>query len=166
VSLAPTSLEVLAPVTGRLIPMAEVPDPVFAGSLVGPGAAVDPSRTRQRVIAPIGGRIAKLHPHAFVVVSPHGRGVLVHLGIDTVQLKGVGFRLVAAEGDEVEAGAPIVEWDPTAVESGGRSPICPVVALGATADDVRVVADGGEIAAGEALLTWSGPSRPGIAPTP
>ena len=54
--------------------------------------------------------------------------MLVHLGIDTVQLKGEGFTLLAAEGDDVEAGAPVVEWDPAAVEAGGRSPVCPVVA--------------------------------------
>jgi PTS system N-acetylglucosamine-specific IIA component len=155
VSIALPTLEVLAPMPGRAIPMADVPDPVFAGSMVGPGAAVDPRRSQQRVIAPIGGRIAKLHPHAFVVVTPDGRGVLVHLGIDTVQLKGVGFRLIAAEGEEIEVGAPIVEWYPATIESGGRSPVCPVVALGAAADDVRVVADGGEIAAGAALFTWS-----------
>jgi PTS system N-acetylglucosamine-specific IIA component len=155
VSIALTTLEVLAPVTGRVIPMTDVPDPVFAGSVVGPGAAVDPSRSQQRVIAPIGGRIAKLHPHAFVVVTPDGRGVLVHLGIDTVELKGVGFTLIAAEGDEIEAGAPIVEWDPAAIAGGGRSPVCPVVALGAAADDVRVLADGGEITAGATLFRWS-----------
>ena len=148
-------LQVLAPVPGLVIPMGDVPDPVFAGSLVGPGAAVDPSRTPQRVIAPVGGRIAKLHPHAFVVVTGDGRGVLVHLGIDTVQLKGVGFSLIAAEGDEVEAGAAVVEWDPAVIEGGGRSPVCPVVALDAAADDVRVVARDGEIAGGAALFTWS-----------
>lgn len=154
-SVALTTLEVLAPVPGRMIPMADVPDPVFAGLVVGPGAAVDPSRSRQRALAPIGGRIAKLHPHAFVVVIPDGRGVLVHLGIDTVQLKGVGFTLLAAEGDEVETGAPIVEWDPAAIATGGRSPVCPVVALGAAADDVRVVTGSGQIAVGALLFTWS-----------
>ena len=148
-------LQVLAPVPGRVVPMADVPDPVFAASLVGPGVALDPSRSRHRAVAPVGGRIVKLHPHAFVVVIPDGRGVLVHLGIDTVQLKGEGFTLLAAEGDEVEAGAPVVEWDPAAVEVGGRSPICPVVALDAAADDIRVVADGGEVAAGAELFTWS-----------
>ena len=154
-SVALATLSVLAPVPGRVIPMADVPDPVFAGSVVGPGVAVDPSRSRQRVLAPIGGRIAKLHPHAFVVVTLDGRGVLVHLGIDTVQLKGVGFTLIAAEGDEVEAGAPIIEWDPAAIEAGGRSPVCPVVALGAAADDIRVVPCDGQILVGAVLFTWS-----------
>jgi len=150
-----TPLKVLAPVPGTVVPMGDVPDPVFAASLVGPGVALDPSRSRHRAVAPIGGRIVKLHPHAFVVVTEDGRGVLVHLGIDTVQLKGEGFTLLAAEGDEVEAGAPVVEWDPAAVEVGGRSPVCPVVALDAAADDVRVVAERGEVVAGGEVFTWA-----------
>jgi len=80
---------------------------------------------------------------------------LVHLGIDTVQLKGEGFTLLAAEGDEVAAGAPVVEWDPAAVEAGGRSPLCPVVALDAAGDALRLIGDGGEIAVGAELFTWS-----------
>jgi len=155
VSDAQAALVVFAPVPGRVVRMADVPDPVFAASLVGPGAAVDPIRSRHRAVAPVGGRIVKLHPHAFVVVTQDGRGVLVHLGIDTVQLKGEGFTLLAAEGDEVAAGAPVVEWDPAAVEAGGRSPLCPVVALDAAADALRLITDGGEITVGAELFTWS-----------
>ena len=152
---AQAALVVFAPVPGRVVKMADVPDPVFAASLVGPGAAVDPIRSRHRAVAPVGGRIVKLHPHAFVVVTQDGRGVLVHLGIDTVQLKGEGFTLLAAEGDEVAAGAPVVEWDPAAVEAGGRSPLCPVVALDAAADALRLITGGGEITVGAELFTWS-----------
>ena len=152
---AKAALVVFAPVPGRVVRMADVPDPVFAASLVGPGAAVDPIRSRHRAVAPVGGRIVKLHPHAFVVVTQDGRGVLVHLGIDTVQIKGEGFTLLAAEGDEVAAGTPVVEWDPAAVEAGGRSPLCPVVALDAAADTLRLIADGSEIAVGAELFTWS-----------
>ena len=151
----PAALMVFAPVPGRVVRMADVPDPVFAASLVGPGAAVDPIRSRHRALAPVGGRLVKLHPHAFVVVTQDGRGVLVHLGIDTVQLKGEGFALLAAEGDEVAVGAPVVEWDPAAVEAGGRSPLCPVVALDAAADALRLIAVGGEITVGAELFTWS-----------
>jgi PTS system glucose-specific IIA component len=155
VSDAQPALVVFAPVPGRVIRMADVPDPVFAASLIGPGAAVDPIRTRHRAVAPVGGRIVKLHPHAYVVVAQDGHGVLVHLGIDTVQLSGEGFTLLAAEGDEVAAGVPVVEWDPAAVEAGGRSPLCPVVALDAAADALRLIADGGEIEVGAELFTWS-----------
>lgn len=153
---AQAALVVFAPVPGRVVRMADVPDPVFAASLVGPGAAVDPIRSRHRAVAPVGGRIVKLHPHAFVVVTPDGRGVLVHLGIDTVQLKGEGFTLLAAEGDEVTTGAPVVEWDPAAVEAGGRSPLCPVVALEGKAESVTGLAEPGAVVhAGDPLFEWA-----------
>jgi sugar PTS system EIIA component len=154
VSDARTAVKVLAPVPGRVVPMGDVPDPVFAASLVGPGVALDPQRSLQQAVSPVSGRIVKLHPHAFVVVTSDGRGVLVHLGIDTVQLKGEGFTLLAAEGEDVKAGTPVVSWDPAAIEAGGRSPVCPVVALDAGGSELQVVADGGEVEAGAELFTW------------
>ncbi|MFC4058084.1 PTS glucose transporter subunit IIA [Planomonospora corallina] len=145
---------VLAPVAGTAVGLAAVPDPVFAAGLVGPGAAIDPARRPGRVVAPIAGRVRKLHPHAFVVVSDDGRGVLVHLGIDTVQLRGEGFELLVAEGDRVSAGQPVLVWNPAGVEASGRSPVCSVVALDAFAEAVTEVADGA-VAAGEALFRWA-----------
>jgi sugar PTS system EIIA component len=150
----PDELRVLAPIPGRVLPLSEVPDPVFAGAMVGPGAAVDPPRGPVQAVAPVDGRIVKLHPHAFVVVTASGRGVLVHLGIDTVQLQGEGFRLLAAEGDEVAAGAPLVEWDTAAVEAGGRSPVSPVIALDAPPEAIDDTVTTGQIEAGATLFTW------------
>lgn len=147
-------LQVLAPLPGRVLPLSEVPDPVFAGAMVGPGAAVDPPRGPVQAVAPVDGRIAKLHPHAFVVVTSSGRGVLVHLGIDTVQLQGEGFRLLAAEGDEVTAGTPLVEWDAAAVEAGGRSPVSPVIALDAPPEAIGETVTGGQVEAGAELFRW------------
>lgn len=147
-------LQVLAPLPGRVLPLSEVPDPVFAGAMVGPGAAVDPPRGPLQAVAPVDGRIVKLHPHAFVVVTASGRGVLVHLGIDTVQLEGEGFRLLAAEGDEVTAGTPLVEWDAAAVEAGGRSPVSPVIALDAPPEAIGDTVTGGQVEAGAELFRW------------
>ncbi|MFD2355528.1 PTS glucose transporter subunit IIA [Nonomuraea ferruginea] len=96
----------------------------------------------------------KLHPHAYVIVGDDGRGVLVHLGIDTVQLKGRGFRLLAAEGDRVSAYQPVVAWDPTEIEAGGRSPVCPVVALDALDSAVTALAEG-TVRAGDELFQWT-----------
>ncbi|GAA2893309.1 PTS glucose transporter subunit IIA [Streptosporangium fragile] len=144
---------VLAPVAGAAVGLASVPDPVFSGSLVGPGMAIEPVRTPGSALSPIAGTIVKLHPHAFVVVGDDGRGVLVHLGIDTVQLKGAGFTLLAAEGDRVDAGQPVVAWDPARVEAGGRSPVCPVVALDAPAGAVTGLAEGW-VEAGDGLFEW------------
>lgn len=144
---------VVAPVAGRVLPMTEVPDPVFAGEMVGPGLAIDPPRERLEAVAPVTGRLVKVHPHAFVVQTPTGAAVLVHLGIDTVQLKGEGFMVAVSEGEDVEAGQLVVTWDAAAVEAGGRSPVCPVVALEAS----QVVVDegvllGGDVRAGAPLF--------------
>ncbi|MFC3994931.1 PTS glucose transporter subunit IIA [Nocardiopsis sediminis] len=147
-------LTVLSPVPGTAVGLAQVPDPVFAQAMVGPGAAVEPVRGPMEAAAPIGGTILKLHAHAFVVVAPEGHGVLVHLGIDTVKLDGAGFTKLAAEGDRVEAGTPLIRWDPAAVEAGGLSPIVPVIALDAAAAAVTGAAEG-PIAAGGPLFTWA-----------
>ncbi|MEO3798794.1 PTS glucose transporter subunit IIA [Nonomuraea sp. B1E8] len=144
---------VLAPVEGAAVGLAAVPDPVFSAGMMGPGTAIDPLRGPGKAVAPIAGKIMKLHPHAYVIVGDDGRGVLVHLGIDTVQLRGEGFRLLATEGDRVCAGQAVVAWDPTAVEAGGRSPVCPVVALDALSDAVTGVARG-RVQAGDELFTW------------
>ena len=150
------ALSVCTPVAGRVLAMVEVPDPVFSAAIVGPGLAVDPMRAPGTAVSPIAGSIVTLHPHAFVVVAGDGRGVLVHLGIDTVQLKGAGFELLAQEGDAVAPGAAVLRWNPADVEAGGRSPVCPVVALDAGSDAVLDPEPVGRwLTAGERLFTWA-----------
>ncbi|AQZ66571.1 PTS sugar transporter subunit IIA [[Actinomadura] parvosata] len=144
---------VLAPMEGTAVGLAAVPDPVFSAGMVGPGTAIDPLRGPGKAVAPIAGKIMKLHPHAYVIVGDDGKGVLVHLGIDTVQLKGAGFQLLAAEGDRVSAGQPVVAWDPSAIEAGGRSPVCPVVALDALSEELTGVAEGA-VHVGDELFRW------------
>jgi len=147
--------QVLAPLGGRVLALQDVPDPVFADALVGPGLAIDPPREPAEVVSPVSGRLVKLHPHAFVVVTDAGSGVLVHLGIDTVELKGEGFRLHAEEGSTIAAGERIVSWNPAEIEAGGRSPICPVVALDATPEQLSGMRETGAVQAGSPLFMWS-----------
>jgi sugar PTS system EIIA component len=145
---------VTSPVPGRAIGLAAVPDPVFAGAMVGPGTAVDPVRQAMEAVAPVDGTVVSLHPHAFVVVDADGHGVLTHLGIDTVQLNGEGFELLVDKGDTVRRGDPMVRWDPSAVEAAGKSPISPVVALEATSESLAGVAEEGEVESSTALFDW------------
>ena len=148
------ALEILSPLSGRVVEFADVPDPVFAGGFLGPGLAIDPSRADQTAVAPVSGTIGSMFPHAFGISTPEGREVLVHLGIETVKLEGQGFTVHKAKGDTVSAGEPIVSWNPAEIETGGRSPISPVVALQAEEGDVSVVAaPGTEVAAGAVLFT-------------
>ncbi|MTE22056.1 PTS glucose transporter subunit IIA [Streptomyces sp. TRM43335] len=145
---------VTSPLAGRAIGLAAVPDPVFSGLMVGPGTAVDPVRGQSTAVAPVDGIVVSLHAHAFVVVDDEGHGVLTHLGIDTVQLNGRGFDLVAAKGDTVRRGTPIVRWNPVEVEAAGKSPVCPVIALEAGPDSLTDVAEGVDVPAGGTLFTW------------
>lgn len=144
---------ITAPLAGHLHPLSDVPDPVFAQGLVGPGVAIEPTGEAEvTVVAPISGRIVKLHPHAFVIQA-EGVGVLVHLGIDTVQLEGEGFTLHAHDGDEVTAGDELVTWNPSQVSQTGRSTFCPVVLLDASADHVAGTAEiGSQVEAGQRLI--------------
>ena len=147
------SLVVLAPITGTVIPLGAVPDPVFAGQMVGSGAAVEPPAGEAfDVVSPVAGKVVKLLPHAFVVVERSGKGVLTHVGIDTVKLKGEGFKLLIAQGDIVDAGEPIMHVDPAAALAAGYSMVSPVVVLDTKPDTTTLIAEG-DVAAGENLFS-------------
>ncbi|MGW3077612.1 MULTISPECIES: PTS sugar transporter subunit IIA [unclassified Kitasatospora] len=146
---------VTSPLTGKIVGLAGVPDPVFSGAMVGPGTAIDPVREQTTALAPVDGVVVSMHPHAFVVVDAEGHGVLTHLGIDTVQLNGEGFELLVAKGDTVTRGQAVIKWDPAAVEAAGKSPISPIVALEATDDSLGDLREDGEAKAGDQLFSWS-----------
>ncbi|WP_037578189.1 PTS sugar transporter subunit IIA [Phaeacidiphilus oryzae] len=146
--------DVSAPLAGTVVGLGGVPDPVFAGAMVGPGTAIDPERVAQEAVAPVAGTIISMHPHAYVVVDAEGHGVLTHLGIDTVQLNGEGFELLAQKGDTVALGQPVVRWNPADVEAKGKSPVCPVVALEATAEALSGLKEEGTVQAGDLLFGW------------
>lgn len=146
---------VTAPLSGIAVPLLKVPDPVFAQSIVGPGMAITPDAGEQIVVAPIAGRLVKLKPHAFVVLGDgDGRAVLVHLGIDTVQLTVRVSEPVAAEGQLLSADDPVAIWYPSRVIDAGLSPVCPVIALDASLDMIETLADG-LVVAGAPLFLWS-----------
>jgi sugar PTS system EIIA component len=151
-----SATSILAPVKGRAVRMEEVPDPVFAQLMVGPGAAVDPPREVVDAVAPVSGKVFKLFPHAFIILTTDGVGVLVHLGLDTVQLNGEGFTTRVKEGDDVTAGQLVVTYDVPAVEAAGRNPIVPVVALEKQATNLALgsaVGSGADVAAMDTLFT-------------
>lgn len=150
-----TPLTVLAPLAGRVVDLSDVPDAVFAGRLVGPGLAIDPAPGPGIVVAPVAGVLAHLRAHAFVVQAG-ARGVLVHLGVDTVELAGAPFEVHAHEGDLLDAGEVVLMWDAAQVAAAGRSVMCPVVAMQAAAGAVvALVTPGEQVARGQPLLRWA-----------
>ncbi|MCS4484803.1 PTS glucose transporter subunit IIA [Gleimia sp. 6138-11-ORH1] len=124
--------QLASPLNGVMRSLADVPDPVFAEGIVGPGFAIEPEIGESvEAVSPISGTLAKVLPHAFIVVKDD-LTVLVHLGIDTVKLNGAGFSVVASENDEVKAGQVIVKWDTKGTKAKGVSTICPIVVLDTT----------------------------------
>lgn len=150
--------DVLAPVAGLVRPLAEVPDPVFAAEMVGAGVAIEPTGGVAEAGSPVAGTLLKLHPHAFVVLTPEGTGVLVHLGVDTVRLAGAGFELLVQEKAMVQAGQPVTRWNPADVAARGLSPMVMVCVLDTAAGAVTSERTGESVAAGEVLFTWPAPS--------
>ncbi|QIZ76879.1 PTS glucose transporter subunit IIA [Ferrimonas lipolytica] len=128
-------VELVAPVSGKLVPIENVPDVVFSEKIVGDGVAIDPSGNQ--VVAPIDGTIGRIFDanHAFAMESPLGLEIFVHFGIDTVELRGTGFKRLAEEGQKVVAGEPILEFDLEYLKEHAKSVLTPVVI--ANMEDVK-----------------------------
>jgi sugar PTS system EIIA component len=145
-------MRVLAAVSGDAVPLAEVPDEVFAQGMAGEGGAIVPT-TSGEAVAPISGTLVKLFEggHAFGIASDDGVELIVHVGLDTIELRGTGFEKLATEGDRVEAGQPIVRFDLEEIRGSGYDPVTPVVVTNADEHPVNNVRTG-EVSAGELLL--------------
>ncbi len=124
-------IDVLAPLDGTVADLESVPDLVFAQKMAGDGVAIAPSG--QLAVAPVTGDLVKLFPggHAFGIAMNGGVELIVHIGLDTVELKGEGFENIATEGQVVKAGTPIVRFDRATIERLGKVMLSPVVSSGA-----------------------------------
>ena len=122
------SLTLLAPLSGVIVPLEQVPDPAFARRLAGDGLALDP--LDQRLLAPCDARVLHVHRagHA-LTLSASGLEILLHVGLDTVALNGKGFEPRVKAGDEVRAGDLLLTFDADYVARHARSLITPVLVL-------------------------------------
>jgi len=145
-------MRVLAPISGRAVPLAEVPDEVFAEGMAGQGCAIVPEASGEAV-APVSGVLVKLFEggHAFGIATDGGIEMIVHLGLDTIELRGRGFERIATEGDRVEAGQPIVRFDLDEIRAGNYDPVTPVLVTNDEDHPVTGVRTG-EVQAGELLF--------------
>ncbi|MBS4534328.1 glucose PTS transporter subunit IIA [Clostridium sp. D2Q-14] len=116
-----------SPLSGKLIKIENVPDETFAQKFLGDGIAIDP--TSGTITAPISGKIAQLFEtkHAIGIITNEGIEILIHIGIDTVQLKGEGFKSFVSQGDTVKAGDKLIEFDLDFVKNKAKSMITPVI---------------------------------------
>ena len=129
-----------SPVNGKVIKMADVPDPVFGGEVLGKGCAVWPED--EIIYAPCDGKVTVTMGHAVGMQSDSGIEVLVHVGVDTVNMNGDGFTGYVKSDDVVKAGQPILKIDRAKIAAAGYKD-CVVVAVSNTAEfaDVELAAD-------------------------
>lgn len=120
-------IEIIAPISGEIVNIEDVPDVVFAEKMVGDGIAIKP--TGSMIVAPVSGTIGQIFDsnHAFSIESDDKVEIFVHFGIDTVELRSEGFKRIAEPGQTVKAGDPIIELDLPLLEEKAKSTLTPVV---------------------------------------
>lgn len=119
--------ELVAVADGKVLPISEVPDPVFAEKMMGEGFAIDP--TSDVIVSPISGTLVQVADtlHAYGIQSDSGVEVLVHVGLDTVNLQGKGFEAKVKIGDAVKKGDPLVKIDREYLIANAPSIVIPVI---------------------------------------
>ncbi len=119
--------DVIAPLSGKLLPLTEVPDQVFSEKMMGDGFAIDPSEGE--VVSPVDGKIINVFPtkHAIGMVSKKGQEILIHFGIDTVKLKGDGFDVLVEQDEEVKQGQTLMKANLDFLKKNAPSVITPIV---------------------------------------
>ncbi|MDR7344442.1 PTS system N-acetylglucosamine-specific IIC component [Pantoea alhagi] len=147
-----TIATLLAPVSGEIVPIDQVPDEAFASKAVGDGVAIKP--TGKTVVAPIAGTLVKIFNtnHAFCLETENGVEIVVHMGLDTVALAGKGFTRLVEEGATVSAGQPVLEMDLDFLNANARSMISPVVVSNSDDFAGMTLLATGTVVAGESKL--------------
>ena len=141
-----------SPLTGTVVPLEETPDAVFASGAMGQGVAIEPSVGE--VVAPADGTIRLLFPtnHAIGLATDDGAEILIHVGMDTVELDGKGFTAHVVQGSKVKKGQLLLSFDMEAIKAAGYPVTTPVIVTNtANYDSVKAIASG-EIDLGQALL--------------
>lgn len=115
--------------SGEIIPLSDVPDPVFSEGMLGKGYAIIPNQASTELLMPADGEIKSISDtnHAVNILTSDGLEILIHIGIDTVELGGKGFEVIRKPGDRLNAGNPIMKVDFEAIRAAGKETVTPVV---------------------------------------
>ncbi|MDN8045401.1 phosphoenolpyruvate--protein phosphotransferase [Burkholderia vietnamiensis] len=150
---AQDQIVLLAPLSGPIVALADVPDPVFAGGMFGDGIGIDP--LAGRLVAPCAGVVSHLARtgHAVTITTPQGAQVLLHIGIDTVELNGQGFTARVEDGAHVAPGDLLIEFDQDVVARSAHSLVSVIAIANSDAFDVVERASGFATAGETPLLT-------------
>ena len=145
------NLEIYAPVNGEIIPLDQVPDPVFSQKMMGEGIAIMPDKGN--IHAPVEGTVLLVADtkHAIALGSKDGTEILIHIGLETVLLGGKGFTVLVNVGDKVSLGQPLIEVDWDYIREHATSIVTPIVITNSLERNVHCV-DTKEGIMGETLL--------------
>ena len=156
---------VYAPLTGKAVPLDQVPDPVFSGKVLGDGIAIIPEDGR--IVSPVDGQIESVAEtgHAYGFSTEDGLELLVHVGLETVSLKGECFKVHVKEGDQVKKGDLVAEVDLVYLAEKNINPITPVLICSDLDDQEMKCAEGAVEAGKTAVLMLTGKSESAAAKT-
>lgn len=120
-------ISILAPMCGERIPITEVDDPTFSEEMLGRGVAIRPAEGR--VVSPVQGTVTQLFEtgHAVTLTSDDGAEILIHVGLDTIRLKGAHYTPRIREGDAVKPGDLLLEFDLISIATAGFDIVTPIV---------------------------------------
>ncbi|WP_088103221.1 glucose-specific PTS transporter subunit IIBC [Halalkalibacter urbisdiaboli] len=137
------------PLEGELLPLSQVPDQVFSTKMMGDGFAIEP--TNGIVLSPVAGTIVNLFPtkHALGIETDNGKEILIHVGIDTVHLKGEGFESFVEQGDKVEQGQELLRFDLDFIKENAKATITPVIFTNLADNELLHLSKKGSVAARE-----------------
>ncbi|AEO07889.1 PTS glucose transporter subunit IIA [Buchnera aphidicola] len=144
-------IEIFAPLSGDIIKLEDIPDPVFSKKIVGDGIAIKPSGNQ--ILAPVNGTIGKIFEskHAFSIISEDNVELFVHFGIDTVQLKGEGFKTKAKDNQKVKIGDEIITFDLDFLKNNAKSVFTPVI-ISNMENFKKIEKSSGTIIAGKTII--------------
>ncbi|MDP4086465.1 MAG: PTS glucose transporter subunit IIA [Bacillota bacterium] len=130
-------LQIIAPIDGKIIPIEEVPDPVFNQKMMGVGVAIIPSKGD--IQAPVSGTIIQVAPtkHAVGILAEDGSEILIHVGLETVSLKGEGFNVLVKQGEKVSVGQSLLEVNWDYIQTHAKSIVTPIVITNSHGSDKK-----------------------------
>lgn len=120
-------INIYAPMDGKIIPLENIPDPVFSQKMMGEGIGIEP--TNGKVYAPVDAKVIQVAPtkHAIGLLAGDGTEILIHIGLDTVNLKGEGFTVHVSQDQEVAEGELVLEFDLDYIKQHAPSTVTPIV---------------------------------------
>ncbi|MBB6450013.1 PTS system glucose-specific IIA component [Geomicrobium halophilum] len=145
----PSEEAIVAPISGKVVKLEEVPDPTFSEKMMGEGLAIEP--TSGKVVSPVKGKIVQVFPtkHAVGIETEQGTELLIHIGLETVGMEGDGFEGHVEVNDKVGIGDPLVSFDLEKVQEKAASTVSPIVVTNGQADDRIEHTEETDVEAGE-----------------